>query len=59
MGKGKLSEKELDEVHNAIFVFIFLINLLIGQGCPGGSVGQSGQRVKGYAKGVRWVKGEA
>ena len=34
MGKGKLSEKELDEVHNAIFVFIFLINLLIGQGCP-------------------------
>ena len=43
MGKGKLSEKELDEVHNAIFVFIFLINLLIGQGCPGGSVGQSAQ----------------
>ena len=43
MGKGKLSEKELDEVHNAIFVFIFLINLLIGQGGPGGSVGQSAQ----------------
>ena len=43
MGKGKLSDKELDEVHNAIFVYLFSINLLIGQGCPAGSVGQSGQ----------------
>ena len=43
MGKGKLSGKKPDEVHNAISVFIFLINLSIRQSCPGGSFGQSGQ----------------
>ena len=40
MGKGKLSEKNYMKY---TMRFIFLINLLIRQSCPGGSVGQSGQ----------------
>ena len=45
MGKT-LKEKEKDQVNNANSAFIFMINLLIIQGCQSGSVGRGDQLVR-------------